>query len=187
MERWIIYTDTHWNGPTPSPMFTNKDLGKNTAFTGDIFEFKNIPKRSIDSCLSQFIKFLNKIEASGSVYVNGNHEVEVGRIYWGKRKEKREHILFEHGDQDGYENWYTRTAGKGKWAIRAIKFKNLFRNGRGPKKLSVKFMDEAARRAKYAGCTTYVCGHKHPKNIIDVTHKGIRIVCCPRGRSEVNL
>jgi L-rhamnose isomerase len=53
--------------------------------------------------------------------------------------------------------------------------------------MSDQFFLNAAAKAKAFNCTTYICGHFHPQQIVDKKVDGIRILILPKGRTEIEL
>lgn len=123
-------------------------------------------------------------------YTDGNHEANlpkaVGLTMNG--------ILFTHGDDEAnptkwrkYRADHKLGGGAGLFKrIAIMPFISLFNElvGGKPKE---DFYKRAAFRAKANNCHTYVCGHFHPKKLIDIKYDGIRIIVVPQGITELEL
>lgn len=182
MTLYNIYTDLHLFGP-----YATKDKIeklRNTILLGDIIDAANAKTKEVPAAKAK-IKELTDL--FGLKYVYGNHELE------GVRNNKyiENGVYFTHGDlESNYDKWFVyrfKKAGAG-WLKRNIwsRLVNEFEDEieRNPR---TTFLIEAARAAKIHGCHTYVCGHLHPKKLVDVTYNGIRIVVLPRGLTVINL
>lgn len=48
-------------------------------------------------------------------------------------------------------------------------------------------LERIKRYADMYGCKMVVCGHRHPRQLVETNYKGIQIAVLPRGRTEVEI
>lgn len=190
-----IQAITDWHLGSPSALGAIEDFEKllleklklgPVCLLGDNFDFANMLEEEIEAHMRFFKHCLMK---RGFLHLNGNHE-RISRSndvilpcenvvmahgdfeFWGDEK-----ALAYRSKQKGASNF------KRKFIIPMIE---SYEEDRTPK-LKKDFLKRAVLLAKSKGCHTYICGHKHPTETIDIVHDGIRIVVLKRGFSEVNI
>lgn len=196
MRNLNIYSDMHLNGPTP----TEAEIlfGPDCVFLGDNHEFKNVPKKDIFELKKQYSKFLFDCHETGATVMYGNHEVSVGRDYCRSLSNYNKELktLFCHGhtifwSHEGVVKWMDKKPGKGTIYLLWIKFKNQFRFGKTKfSKNQIRLVNNYVRNAEYLNdiiIKNVVFGHTHPKNVIDETHFGIRMINVPQGLTELEI
>jgi len=183
--KYKIYADCHLGSPIeikPDGLF---DPSGNTILLGDIVDLAN--------CENKMVEYYNNlrhqfIRIHKDNYIDGNHE----RIYsFTNNFVIKNNIIFAHGDLEAnFEKWVkyrqkSHGAGwfKRKFIIPFIREAEEIIN-RKPKE---EFLLGAWNLAKLSKCTTYVCGHFHPKEKIDIFYRGVRIIIVPRGMTELEL
>lgn len=181
MTLYSLITDLHLFGP-----YARKDSiekTKNTILLGDIVEGANCKKSDVPR-VEEKIRLLTLL--FGDKYIYGNHEREgIKNNHYIENG-----IYFTHGDlESNYDKWMEyrfKKKGAG-WFKRNIWSKIVNEFDELEREPKTNFLIEASHAAKIHGCHTYVCGHLHPKKLIDVTYGGVRIVIVPRGHTLINL
>jgi len=163
--RTIVFSDCHKNGPTPSKVVFQ--FGFRVFYIGDNHEFKNLLKKLVSKCTAEYRSFLVRCRETGTKVLNGNHEVEVGEKYLGKKYiiDTETNTLFVHGDyplysQEKWNKWHTMKAGCGRFKLMFIKLKNAFRDHGFATKLSeekIKIFSDLAKKheVKNIGVRSY--------------------------------
>ena len=64
---------------------------------------------------------------------------------------------------------------------------NKFRDAFGGFKISDSDIKKIVDYAKQKNCQVSIGGHKHPKEIYDKKHNGVRVIILPRGISEIYI
>lgn len=182
---FTIITDTHEGSPyLKTGVIIPKDkatIEKNNIWLlGDIKERKNCAASDLLAINSDFEKLQL---AYGERYIIGNHEV------MGSNSPRYAiadgHICMAHGD---YVLWGDSKA-------------NDFRNNKAggdsgfiqkmlAKKNGSISNSEAKQLAQYAknlNCDIICIGHVHPSKLFDQMVNGVRVLCFPRGRTEIML
>lgn len=198
MKNVTVYADMHLFGPTP--VKPELIFGENVYYIGDNHEFKNIRKKELDENKLLFKAFLEECESTNTNILRGNHEVVIGfnNIHYHRIYDEETRTLFTHGhrifwEMDKVDKWELRKPCKPWYKIEAIRIKNEL----GKKCGSSKFSEEKIRIINnhvrdYEFLTSrevrnIVFGHTHPKQLIDETHCGIRMINVPRGKTELKL
>ncbi len=188
----IIHTDLHYGGAYPKNDPHAKmptEYGTDVMYLGDVFDFSGCRKSKMDELQEDYVKFLGNCQHTNTIAIRGNHEARYGlNLPWGFREDD---VLYIHGhralwEQKKWTHWETKKGGKSWWKYAAIVIKNTFAAtvGHGVNKETLETLaDFAIDRA----CSTIVVGHKHPENLVDKMVNGVRVVVCPRGRSEINV
>lgn len=182
----IIYTDCH---ELATNLIKTDVLtvaaASNVRLIGDIIDGANCKKSDVNKA----IDLINILKLRhGDNYIFGNHERQgmPAPCYI-----KLENAVLAHGDLEAnFQKWleYRNKAMGASFfkrgvIVNAIEAAEKIIN-RKPKE---DFLNRAANIAKYHGVKTYVCGHFHPDEKIEVEHKGYRIIILPRGRNEIEL
>lgn len=190
--KYKIYDDLHIGSPIE--MLRNEisaePAHENTILIGDIVDGANCLKSELDKNRS-FLEMLLRIHKHN--YVFGNHE-RMGSSLKNcviKTNESGKRIVFAHGDlesnPDKWIEYRSREWGAGlfkrTFIVPFIREAEEILN-RKPKK---DFLKRAADLAKLNNCTTYVCGHFHPKEIVDVSFDGVHIIILKRGMTEIEI
>ncbi len=180
--RFTIIADTHFYGVSPVQVnISDIDLYSiYTVFVGDIYDKANCLKKD----LPQVEKEISELqEMAGSRYISGNHEllpkskpyivpnlvafIHGDEVLWSKEKSE------EFRSKKPCDSGITRTV------------KKLWANKHG----SIS-SDEAMLLVNYAkrlGVSAIVCGHVHPKQMYDSRINGIRVICVPRGKTQIDI
>lgn len=183
-----IASDLHIGAP--NQIGTSDDLfdfmeGENCFSLGDNFDMANVAKSEILELRYKCHTFLNSYYDSSIV---GNHErsgIEDEVIFLNND------TILCHGD---YVSWNPS---------KAIEYRSK-PHGAGPFKRNIlvpiiesaeRFIDRtgdgvikrASQFAKSLGMRTIIMGHLHPRDQIDVVHRGIRVVIVKRGFTEILL
>lgn len=157
----------------------------NTILVGDIVDRTCAPKDNLVG-IASIEKFF--IDTHGDNYLDGNHEarcaVANGLFLRG--------LFFTHGDNEADPKKWRNYRASHKYGaglfkrIAIMPFISLFNElvGGKPKE---DFYKRAASRARMNRCHTYICGHFHPKKLIDTTYEGIRIIVVPQGITRIDL
>lgn len=182
---YTIMTDLHEGSPylktgviVPHDKATIEK--KNIWLLGDIKERKNCSSGDLLAINSDFEKLQL---VYGERYILGNHEVSGSSS--SRYTIADGHICMAHGD---YILWGEQKA-------------NEFRNNKagGDSGFIQKMLakrngsisnSEAKQLAQYAanlGCDVICIGHVHPSSLFDKTVNGVRVLCFPRGRTEIML
>lgn len=178
-------TDTHLMAPNavPASFFGDEIL------LGDIIDLANCSNKQVPEGETAREKLKDRYKDK---YLDGNHEryLPIGTYYIFK-SEKNGSVFCTHGDNESNRSrWidyrqkpHGASIFKRVFVVHAIEIaeKLLSRD------MGKDFLDAAAAVAKAKGCSTYVCGHFHPKAIIDQVHNGIRIIVLPRGKTILDL
>lgn len=180
---FTILTDLHEGSPyLKTGVIIPRDKGSiekyNVWMLGDIKERKNCAAGDLFSINKDYALLKNLY---GDRYIDGNHEVNGSNS--SRYTIAEGHICMAHGD---YILWGDKKA-------------NEFRNNKAggdsgfiQKMLAKKHgsisNSEAKELANYARslrCDVIVIGHVHPKVTFDQVVGGVRVICCPRGRTEL--
>jgi predicted phosphodiesterase len=181
-----IITDLHVYGP--HELDNARELIKQSFdfALGDIFDIKNCPKKLYGEAFIAEKKFYGK---NFSNCVEGNHDKYYCRPYLTMREYP---IMLTHGHLFLYDEARLKEIteekykynGIGVLRYNAVKlFHKLYSYGN----LSNADMKKAAAFARAKNCTTIIFGHVHPEKVIDKIVDGVRIICLPRGYSEVEI
>ena len=180
---YTIYTDLHIGSPYLEkdilPTTKEQILAENSYDVGDTFEIKNCDPKDLNNLLIRQANFQQLFHGR---YVTGNHSVDKGK---GIKQIIIGDILFIHGDyifmgQEKAEKFRNEQGGQGSGIIQKIGSK--FHG-----KVSKKEAKQLAEYAKSFGVSTIVTGHVHVKSVFDKVIDGIRVINCPRGRTEINI
>lgn len=184
MKTYKIYADLHFFGPHKINM-TQHLSNTNSVYLGDIYDCSNCKKSDIKTAM-HYKKHLR--EHIGQRYVSGNHELDtVNQNYIDKG------ILFTHGDfvfwgKKKSLKFRNREAGSGTLKRFFVKIiHKYFRPLWSPKTLTGKQIDQAYNYARNLKCHTIVMGHLHPKKIINIKYRQVRIIVVPRGLTKMPL
>jgi len=178
--RFDVIADAH----RKSPHEIKVSLHNNEIILGDFYDLKNTLKYKLHQAEDEY-ENIKKIY--GERYLPGNHErdpykntfYEDGnvlfhhghRIFWSKEKVEKD---AKKPRGCGYMRWI------GLSIIAPFRRMRLIQIG-----VRKKHLERVYQLAKKHKCDTVVCGHAHPRKIIDKTYKGIRLVVVPRGRSVI--
>ena len=187
MKEYTVYCDLHIGGTYE--IFPKFVFGKNTAFLGDNFDLKNTLKIELPVIERLRKEVMNKCKKNKCIYVAGNHSLEKLK---NKFYQIRENILFLHGDiiQKGFkkaELWRERySEGKSHiyWDLLKL-YRKIFSGHLII--LKRKYIKRAYELAMKNKCHTIVMGHFHPRKIIDLKKKEVRIIFMPRGVSKIKI
>lgn len=189
--KYTLVADTHLFSKYEVPNIRQRVLdlpaNENTILLGDIVDLSCCDKNSLQNA-NRVHEYLE--EKHGTNYLDGNHDPEypIGTF------KILNSIYITHGDLEAnpekwpqYRKKHLKKQGAG-WLkklfiMNTVSLFNELIGGR-PK---IEFFQRAAKRAKANNCHTYICGHLHPKKLIDVNYDGIRIVVVPQGITEIEL
>ena len=186
MTKYKIFADTHIFSPIE--IMREETLAepadRNTVFLGDIIDAANCKKSEVgfaDDLMNVLMKRHRKN------YISGNHS----RLGMSGSIMTQDGVVFTHGDlQANYKKWSKYRsepwgAGefKRRFIIPFIREAELIIN----RKPSEDFLKAASDVARMFCCHTYVCGHFHHKELINISYNGIRIVIVPRGITNIDL
>lgn len=184
--KYILYADLHLYSPIEMlrKEVSYQPPAPNVKLLGDIVDESNAAYSDVKN--AETLHWLLK-GTHGTNYIDGNHERE--SLYDQIIVENG--IVFAHGDmQANPSKWLQYRAKphgagffKRKFIIPFIREAEEIIN-RKPKP---EFLERAYKLAKIHGCHTYVGAHFHPKELIDISYKDIRIVIVPRGKTEIEL
>ena len=187
--KYKIFSDLHKYSPIEidyKDMFSPQD---NYVYLGDNIDLANCSRSDINKAKND-IEILKK--AYGPRFCSGNHCLSnIAEKFIGKAKDDSL-ILFEHGDislwgskrsfkyrsKNPGAGWFKRT-----FLVRITHFLRQFTVNR----LNKKAKERIYNICKVWHCDTYVCGHKHPKELMDIRYKDIRIIVVPRGVTEIDV
>lgn len=188
MKKYIVYNDVHLFGPHEIDLEAKMLLESDEAlYLGDNVDMNHVRKNDIDYAKDTLWSFAELYEGR---FCPGNHELD---FVPGHRSYVTNGICFEHGD---YLFWGEEKRAKymankkpgANWFMRMFiiaTFDSLRKFW--PAKYDDDFKQRAYLRAKEMKCNTIVMGHKHPTNMADFMHIGVRIIVLPRGRNELEL
>lgn len=193
MKQFIIYSDLHLGAL--HEIQEKLEFNENTIFLGDNFDLKNISHENLEKFYKLREEIMEKASKSKGHFIDGNHELfelEEDNFYI-----IRNGIIFLHGDfiHRGFKKakkWREkRSRGKTKNFIIAYKsFRKIFGSSTSKfifSSFGKKFVRRAVRLAKEKECHTIVFGHFHLKKLFDKTQDGVRVICVPRGKTEISL
>jgi len=161
----------------------------NQYLLGDIVDMANVSAKDLETAKAVLYKLMADF---GPNFIPGNHErltaINETRIIQTENGK----IILAHGD---FESWgedkamaYRRRPWGAKWfkrniLVRAIDdYEHHFKRN-----FSIDFRNRAGALALRNGCGTYICGHLHPKEMIDIVHNGIRLIVLKRGKTVLDL
>jgi len=156
-----------------------------TYFIGDIVDLRGCKNSEVEEVEAKRIEIQEK---SKGKYLNGNHELahdsEIDIILDG--------ICITHGDvfdhdSEKYYDWHYKKQPGSTWFRRfyigiAYWFRENFQ-----KSVSKACLQKAATYACSEGCHTIVFGHKHPNKVVDKMINETRVICVPRGKTEIEF
>lgn len=184
--KYKLYADTHLYSPIE--ILRNEVLSEvqkeHVLFLGDIFDLANVAKDEIKKAQTTYAAFKSIHKGN---YIDGNHE----RVSKLNQIIVKNGIVFAHGDMEANPDKWTEyrkkphgaSTFKRKVIIPFIAEAEQIKN-RKPKQ---DFLERASVLTKSNNCHTYICGHFHTKEQIDITYKGIRIIILKRGKTELEL
>ncbi len=183
-KEFTIYSDLHLGAPNEIKLKFH--LTKNTVLLGDNFEIKNSKIDRLDKLSSMRDNVRKKCLKKGGIYLSGNHSVQMKDLYC-----KRGDVLFTHGDFVHYGKERAievRKKHRGKsalyWALLKI-LRTFYESRMNP--LKAKYLERMYALAKENNAKIIVMGHFHPRSIIDINYKGIRMIVVPRGKTKLVL
>lgn len=186
-KEFTVYSDLHIGAPNQ----INKKLIFNeySVFLGDNFDLKNVLNKNLRSLEELRLNTIKNCMKSGGIYISGNHSLEpIKKKFYQIRKG----VLFLHGDiiRLGFNkaNLWRKSNKKGKSKIyfSLLKFYRKYFHG-NMILFKKRYVKDAYALAKSKGCHTIVLGDFHPKKLIDLNYKGIRIIFLPRGESKIQI
>eukprot|EP00027_Filamoeba_sp_ATCC50430_P003160 CAMPEP_0168556808 /NCGR_PEP_ID=MMETSP0413-20121227/9082_1 /TAXON_ID=136452 /ORGANISM="Filamoeba nolandi, Strain NC-AS-23-1" /LENGTH=172 /DNA_ID=CAMNT_0008587783 /DNA_START=44 /DNA_END=562 /DNA_ORIENTATION=- len=160
----------------------------NEIYLGDNIDMANCLKSEIEKAQKEH-------DDLKSVYqermVTGNHSrtLPIGEYYIVNGEFGR--VFCTHGDREANEEYWKAYRSKPKgagflkrtfWVPALEIFEDIY-----DRSIHTEIFDRMASVAKSNNCTAYICGHFHPKEVIDVMHNDVRILVLPRGRTELDL
>jgi UDP-2,3-diacylglucosamine pyrophosphatase LpxH len=178
--------DLHIGSPIQimEDQYMNVQSDENTFFLGDIIDLANCKKSEIKKYQDVYLQLKRK---HGENIIPGNHE----RSGISEHVIKRPNFVAVHGDlQANLKRWTEyRSKPHGAGFLKRTFLVPFIREAemiveRKPKS---DFLDRAADFSLAFGMNTYICGHFHPKNKIEIMHKGVRIIILPRGITKLDL
>jgi metallophosphoesterase superfamily enzyme len=183
-ELYNIYTDNHIGVPMQKcpeleTMLAELVTQQNAISLGDNFELKNCEKKDLPRLIKSYQEHKQKFAGR---FVSGNHDCQG---YSNDYTLTINGILFAHGDIILWGNkkafdFRSNKMGGGFSFINKIA---LNRNG----SISNSEAKELSAYAKKYNAHTIVIGHVHPAKIFDQNIDGVRVVCCPRGKTSIYL
>lgn len=183
-----IYADLHLGAPHQM-LLKLLEYGPDVIYAGDIFDRKNTRRSKLDEINEDYSQHLRKCARTGTVDVDGNHELVQNNHYVIIEIDKIR-ILVIHGDEidygyNGMIKWRSKKAGTSsfKWYLR--KYFQGKRLGR-KKSLSKKTIVEAARIADtYPDIDVVLFAHYHLKKTRCYSCDGKVIISVPRGETRM--
>lgn len=183
MKTLTVYNDVHLFGVHALDHikfeYTNYDF-----HLGDNVDMKGVSKRKILQAKDK----LTEIKKFSKHYCSGNHELDTDpeTIYHAF-----EDILFTHGDylvwgHEKADAWRKKEPGRSRWMRFALKIVYPLRRFK-KLKISNDFKERCVEKAKEMNCNTVIMGHRHPKQLVDIEHKGVRIMILPRGKNTLEI
>lgn len=190
--RFSVWTDVHMYAPnslfkTPEEFLSRLNpKDPNEYMLGDVVDLANCKNKDVEEAGKARLRLK---EVYGKRWIDGNH-CRISRtndLIFPKAG-----VVMAHGD---FESWGAEKAieyrskphGAGlfkrKLLVRAIE---AYEKSVG-RTLDQQFIENAVKLAKSHGCHTYVAGHLHPKEIIDIVADSIRIIIVPRGKTEIEI
>lgn len=178
-----VVADAHLFAPNELKIKFNPE-DKNEYLIGDNIDLANCSNKDVAIATDTY----NQLKISyGKRMIDGNHcriSLTNDLIF------PKAGVIMAHGD---FESWGPEKATeyrskphgaglfKRKLLVRAIE---AYEKSVG-RTLDQQFIENAVKLAKSHGCHTYVAGHLHPKEMIDIVADGIRIIIVPRGKTEI--
>lgn len=184
MEKYTIYSDLHIGAP--HELEYKIKYTKNTVFLGDNFDIKNTIKNELHEIESFRKKTIDRLKKVKGIYISGNHSLSpFKKNLFCVRKG----ILFTHGDLIDYQEkkgkkWRRKKKGVSKIFLRFLRIVHKFIKH---KPILQRHIRRAYSFAKSNNVHTIVMGHFHPKRIIDIKFKDVRIIFLPRGLTKISL
>lgn len=180
---YTFYADTHvfskylsmWILPTT----TEQIFGENAFFLGDIVEAKNAEKNQCAEMKEYFRRFS---EISKNRMVLGNHD---GSFQGVDDILVDGHILITHGDRFLWTKKHSERFRNEKQCQGSGLIQKILSKHHGS--VSNREASDAAEYARLRGADTIVFGHVHVDRKLDKIVNGIRVICLPRGKTELNL
>lgn len=183
-----FWTDVHIGSPIELPFQPNPKNG-NEYLLGDIFDMTNCAKKDVESLRARKVALEIAYEDR---YIMGNHESSTTVNEQFIIQDGSNFIKLVHGD---FESWgadkaiaYRRRPWGASWFKRKVIVPliedyehNFDRN------FSTAFRDRLALNAIADKCNIIICGHVHPRQIIDITHMGTRLIVLPRGKTTLSF
>jgi predicted phosphodiesterase len=188
MKYYTFYTDLHLETPIAIkvlPLSANQIVKENAYLLGDIHDLKGCESNAV-------IDARARQQATHTLFkdrfVYGNHDL-MGSDYSHDFLVIDGHIILTHGDlitwdESRVRDFRNSESGEGYTFLK--KMLNLGRIIFG-NKLSKSDALMASELAKKYNCDTIVFGHTHTKNLYDKMVSGIRVINCPRGKTELYL
>lgn len=179
---WTIYSDCHIGVPPQRCAdlvnITHETVEKINAYSlGDNFELKNCENKDLSRLLTAYenhkLKFMGR-------FVSGNH---CCAGYSNDYNLIVGDVLLTHGDLPLWGNskafdFRNKKRGGGFGWINKIALNN---NG----SISKSESKELAAYAKKNSCKVIIIGHVHPAKVFDQMVDGVRVICVPRGMTQV--
>jgi len=183
MKEFRIYSDLH-----KGHIYEIKPeikFSKNTVFLGDNFDIGNVSRKNLDGLKKLRLETIRKIKSVGGIYISGNHSLTT------HHSATRDGILFLHGDiiHYGEKNSKLRRSkkpGKGSFYRAALWTWKKIKSGEH-NNIRNKYLEKAKDLAMKNKCHTICLGHFHPRKLIDISYKGIRIIIVPRGMTKIKI
>lgn len=182
---FTIYSDLHEGSKYLAlPIAVPRDLEviktRNIYLIGDIKERKNCEPSALGMVDADYHALHN---IYGARYIDGNHEVMGSG---GARHLIIDaHICLAHGDWQLWDldkviDFRNEKAGQGSGFIQKI---IAGKNG----SISNSEAKQLADYARRINCNVIVIGHVHPKRVFDEMVNGVRVICVPRGKTELYI
>jgi predicted phosphodiesterase len=184
MKKITIYTDCHYFTPMEMrciPTDLSVITKENAYSIGDNYDRKGCEPSQANLIEKEYKA--HKILFKGR-FITGNHDVMKDKVE--DQYLAVDGVLFVHGDfawgSDKANAFRNEAPYQGFSSV-----KKLLNWGRKlfPGNLSNSEAREAAALAKKHNCKTIIFGHTHCKNLQDKTMDGVRVINCPRGRTEL--
>ena len=192
MKKYIIYTDLHRYAAHEIKEYDVdyliENYSKNTILTGDILDAHNVSKHKVKRLRKDQERLK---EVYGVQWIYGNHLCCKPDNYYIVR----DNVVFLHYHTVAWPakkvlEWEEKKAGKGKFSrafyrIYKVWITGANRNLDKKYKMKVEEKEKIVKLCKRIGVDTACGGHHHA--VMDEVYKGIRIVVCKRGKTEIEL
>lgn len=187
MTKITIYTDCHIGSKYLEknilPTTIEQVEAENSFSIGDNYELKNAEKSNILKLNLLYIQHMNLFNGR---FCSGNHDLGRDKNYFNLVKEiGGKTVLFTHGDfplwgEKKSMDFRNEKAGQGSGLIQKFLSSHTGGLSKGEKK-------QLSDYANKYGADVLCCGHLHVKHVFDEAVNGVRIICCPRGRTEIEI
>lgn len=187
MTKYTIYSDLHIGAPYE--IKEKLKFGKNVIFLGDNFDISYVLKKNVPKIKKLREETLRKVKKSGSIFIDGNHELK--GLDSKKDFIKIKKTLFLHGDLIDKSlkkaiRWRKQKPGFNKlvWNLCGI-YRKIYKGH--VNKLNKKMIKRALELAKKFEVNQLVLGHFHPKKLRKFEINGVKIFLIPRGKTVLKI